>query len=298
MSSTGPSTRAVCRILNQNSCGSGAICGVNPGGSYVITNAHVAGTDKNRPITVESEKLQKRFTGRIVEAMYNKNAIGADWALMWVPNLVGIEPVYLTKNLPAKNESLYTKGFPKCVAHAGTDISQFKTLDNGILLWLPNSIGGQSGSGVWGDLDGLQKALLTWSIRQGNRWYGGGQLTNAIYDQMKGRVSASYLLPKDWEVIELPGPDGDYDRTGLTDPTVEECYWTERAVNEMWPIWAEDQKPVEPGPVDPPNLDWRLKHIESLRRYRDQFEAELKAAEEVRSGVISPDQLSKETFGL
>lgn len=302
MSSSGPAFRAVCRVLNKNSCGSGSVVGLMDGGGLVITNGHVAGVDKNRDIVVEAESLNnKRFTGRIVEVMYNQNQIGADWALLHVPGLTQVQPVYLTKGLPAKNESMYTKGYPKCVKHNGTDIKQFQTINNGVLLWLPNAIGGQSGSGVWGDVDHLMKALLTWSIRQGNQWYGGGQLTNTIYDQMRGRVVQGFPRPRDWEFIEL-NDEVDYDRDGLTDPTLEDCYWTTRAANEMWPIWAEDQKPTDP-PVDPPsdppsNDGWRKRHVELLRRYRDQLDGDIRAAEQSASGAISPNDLSQEMFGL
>ncbi len=299
MSSTGPATRAVCRILNQNSCGSGSVCGKWKDGSLVMTNGHVAGTDPDRDIVVEAELLgNKRFTGNIVEVMYNRNEIGADWALLYVPGLTQVQPVYLTKGLPAKNESMYTKGYPKCVKHAGTDIAQFQTINNGVLLWLPNAIGGQSGSGVWGDSDHLMKALLTWSIRQGNRWYGGGQLTNTIYDQMRGRIVKGFPRPKDWEFIELPGGDVNYDADGLSDPTVKDCYWTSRAVSEMWPIWHEDLKPTDP-PVDTPSdRQWKSRYVESLRKYRDQMDAEIRSIEQTQSGAIDPSSISEETFGL
>lgn len=267
----------------------------------VKTNAHVAGTDKNRNIVVEVESLgRKRLTGRIVEVMYNRNQIAADWALLHVPNLTEVEPVYLTKGLPAKGESLYTKGFPKCVAHAGTDITQFQTINNGVLLWLPNAIGGQSGSGVWGDDDHLMKALLTWSIRQGNRWYGGGQLTNTIYDQMRGQVVQGYPRPRNWEFVELTDPV-DYDSNGLDDPTLQECYWTTRAASEMWPIWAEDQLPGSGGDgnVDPQPGNNRA-GIESLRKVRDLADAEIKRLEQGIAKPVDPtdDKAIEETFGL
>ena len=165
---------------------------------------------------------------------------------------------------------------------------------------MPNAIGGQSGSGVWGDDDNLQKALLTWSIRQGNRWYGGGQLTNAIYDQMRGRVVRGYPRPADWEFVEL-SDEPDYDTTGLDDPVVEESYWTTRNDREMWPIWFEDQKPIEP-PIDPGTPvepgEWKKRHIETLRKYRDQIEADLKDAEQSHSGCVDPGVVDDELFGL
>ena len=61
MSSSGPAFRAVCRILNQNSCGSGSICGRKADGSFVMTNAHVAGSNVGRRVVCEVEQLNRRF---------------------------------------------------------------------------------------------------------------------------------------------------------------------------------------------------------------------------------------------
>lgn len=299
MSSTGPSIRAVCRILNQNSCGSGSICGLWRGGSLILTNAHVAGSKVGRVVTVEVESLgRKRFQGTVIRAAYS-NSVSADWALIHVEGLQEVKPVYLSKNLPAQNLSLYTKGFPRCQPHAGTDIAQHRVLNNGVLLWLPDAIGGQSGSGVWSDVDHLQYALLTWSWPDGRRSYGAGQLTAEIYKQNRSAELRGYAkLPG---LIELmPNPDiGNLGDESLGDPEIIEGFFSiplERNIQDF-PIWAEDA-PVDP--VDPEQPINNKLAIEALRRVRDSVDAEIKRFETDTANPIDPNDKDAlvETFGL
>jgi hypothetical protein len=304
MSSTGPAIRAVCRVINQSSCGSGSICGRWNGGSLILTNAHVAGTQIGRRVQVEIESLgMRRVTAEVIRAAYSTQ-VSADWALLFVSGFQEVAPVWLSKNPPASGESMYTKGFPACRAHNGTDIAQQQTLANGVLLWLPDAIGGQSGSGVWGDADNLQKALLTWSMQSGRRWYGAGQLTSEIYRQNRSAELRGYArMPG---LVELPGY-GDMDltavdRTGCDDPRVEEGFFSiamERGIQDF-PIWAEDQQPDQP-PTDPgsPGIDWRARGIEALRKIRDQADDEIKMFEAGLSQPIKPnDGAISDTFGL
>ncbi len=307
MTSTGPSIRAVCRILNKNSCGSGSICGLDPEGegAYVLSNAHVCSTEIGRKVVVEVESLNsKRFTGRVIRAAYS-DRVSADWALLHVPGLLDIEPVHLTRELPAKGESLYTKGFPKCRPHNGTDITQRFVLNNGVLLWEPNAIGGQSGSGVWGDNDGLQKALLTWSMTQNRRWYGGGQLTAEIWKQNRDfKLTGTFRAPPrmpDWEYKELTEEEMDlsFDRDGLDDPEVSVGIFSEPVKQSIqdYPIWdhmfgnPEPVDPNDPSPADP------SKAIKSLNRVKDTLEEEIEAWRNQEADVLDPKDDGL-TFGL
>ena len=306
MSATGPSIRAVCRILNQNSCGSGSICGHDPQGegSYVLTNAHVAGTNVGRKVIVEVESLNnKRFEGRLIRAAYS-DRVQADWALLHVPGLLEVKPVYLSRELPAQNESLYTKGFPRCRPHNGTDITQKFVLNNGVLLWEPNAIGGQSGSGVWGDTDGLQKALLTWSMTQNRRWYGGGQLTAEIWKQnrdfkLTGAFRASPRMPE-WEYSELMPDEMDlsFDRTGLDDPVTSQGIFSEpvRQNIQDYPIWSHMTTPDDPTDPVPPSAD-NSEVIKSLNRVKDALEEEIETWRGQDTVVVDPSDPSM-TFGL
>lgn len=298
--STGPAIRAVCRIVNQNSCGSGSVCGWWNGGTLILTNAHVAGTKIGRIVQVFFESLGITKPAEVIRAAYS-NQIIADWALLFVESWQQIQPVKLSKNPPAAGESMYTKGFPRCQAHNGTDITQHATLQNGVLLWLPDAIGGQSGSGVWGDDDNLQKALLTWSWTQGGRSYGAGQLTSEIYRQNRAATLMGYPMMDG--LTELPG---EFDFTGITrpggtdDPVVVPGFYSipmERGIQDF-PIWAEDDAP----PTDPPGGgdDCKRRAIESLRRVRDAADNEIKQWESSVSKPIDPtdEGAITDTFGL
>lgn len=294
--STGPAIRAVCRVVNGSSCGSGSICGHWNGGSLILTNAHVAGTKIGRVVRVEVESLgMRKLNAKVIRAAYS-NQVSADWALLFVDGFQEISPVHLTKKLPPSGYSLYTRGFPRCQPHNGTDINQAATLNNGVLLWLPNSIGGQSGSGVWGDDDHLQYALLTWSMQRGGRWYGAGQLTGEIYRQNRAFINTGALVghPKMPGLVELPG-DFEFagvDREGLSDPEVDEGIYSAPIETvdgiQDYPIWAEDQDPTPP-PVDPGKPDqWRMRGIEFLRRQRDQLDTEIASWEKASSDPVDP----------
>jgi hypothetical protein len=228
--------------------------------------------------------------------------VQADWALIHVEGFTQIQPVYLSKNPPRSGESLYTKGFTRCKPHDGTDIAQAMTLNNGVLLWQPNAISGQSGSGVWSDDDNLQKALLTWSMQRSGRWFGAGQLTSEIYKQNRSQELRGY--PRMEGLIELPGDYdlNDTDRTGLDDPVVEEGFFSipiERGIQEF-PIWAEDMKPEPEQPQDPDCPTDASQAINALRRIRDSVDDEIKKFESGLSNPVDPDDDNafRGTFGL
>lgn len=311
MSSTGPAIRAVCRIINQNSCGSGSICGYHPdNGAFVLTNAHVAGTRIGRIVSVEVESLgRRRFNGRVIRAAYS-NSVSADWALLHVPGLTEVKPVYLTRELPKRGESMYTKGFPRCQPHNGTDIEQFTTLNNGVLLWEPDAIGGQSGSAVWGDADHVQKALLTWSMNYRGRWRGAGQLTAEIWKQNRDfkltrSLRGSARIP-DAEYKELPHEfDLGDTEPGRDDPEIREGIFSE-TINQGiqdYPIWLETVQPTdpEPDPEDPPTGGSSSKeHLASLTRIQAQVEDEIERLHSADSEVVNPNdpEDGSPTFGL
>ena len=239
---------------------------------------------------------------------------------MWVPGLIEIEPVYLTKELPAQGESMYTKGFPKCRAFPGSNIEQVVRLQNGTQLWYPNAISGQSGSGVWGDNDNLQKCLLTWSIRYNGREYGAGQLTNEIWKQNRDfelglRTPRGFARRPDWDYVELTEGDYelDFDREGLNNPVKEEGYFENKElIKELsiqsFPIWAEDQivdpvDPVDPedptDPQPPHNENWRRRAIADMRRDVETLESRIASYEKQDNPIdASDDQLIGDTFGL
>ena len=242
---TGPAIRVVCRVLNQNSCGSGSIVGNQPDGrALILTNAHVAGTQIGRIVIVEVESQgNERLQARVIMAGYS-NQTSSDWALLETVNpYQKVKPVKLSKSRPTGSH--YTKGFPRCQPFAGTDITTVR-ITQYVWFWEPDAIGGQSGSGVWSDEVERQEGLLTWQWGDN----GAGQPTSAIYGEMStGQLMGAPLPPG---ARELPG-DYDFagiDRSGLTDPIVEAGIFAEMGIRDL-PIWWEPAGPIDP-PLPPP----------------------------------------------
>lgn len=299
------SDRAVCRVVAGSSCGSGLICGHWEGGSIVSTNSHVAGSVVGRTVKVLVESINRVFDAKVIRAAYSNQTI-ADWALLHIPNFQSIAPVKLSKNPPDPQEKLWTKGYPACKAFSGQTVTQHRTLNNGVLLWLPDSRGGQSGSGVIDIDDQVMRALLTWSWTDGGRSYGAGQLTSEMYKQNRDcEVRGFPMMPG---LVPLPGNDFDFsgiDRTGTVDPELTEGFHSipmPRGIQEF-PIWAEDDVPPpdDPPPTDPGQGDaWRLKALDSIRKIEDAAASERKKFEKQISQPIDSDNSGgiHDTFGL
>ena len=247
MSSTGPSIRAVCRILNQSSCGSGSICGIRDGKSLILTNAHVAGSRVGRRVTVEVESTGDRLNARVIMAAYSDRT-WTDWAVLETEEPYSkVEPVKLSKERPTGSH--YTKGFPRCQPFPGSDIRTVSLSSNDTRwLWQPNAIGGQSGSGVWSDINHLQYGVVTWSIGNIRGEDGAGQMTSEIYRQSRNFTLSG--APRVDGMVELQ----DYDFAGLQpgddDPIVEPGFFAVRNITEL-PIWHEPEAPKPDDPVDP-----------------------------------------------
>jgi len=262
--STGPSIRAVCRIINQNSCGSGSICGIQNGRSLILTNAHVAGTSIGRIVSVEVESTGDKINARVIMAAYSDRTT-ADWAILeTVEPYSKVEPVKLSKKRPTGSH--YTKGFPRCRAMEPGDITTV-SFKPPVWFWEPDAIGGQSGSGVWSDDDGFQYGLLTW------QWgsHGAGQMTADIYTQARAQNTVGWAKPDG--LIPLT----DYDFSGLErgkdDPVVEPGFFSQTGIQDL-PIWAEDEPTPPIDPDDPNPSAWRDYMIEYHRRLSEFHDRE------------------------
>ncbi len=300
MSSSGPSTRAVCRILNQNSCGSGSICGIRENGNaLILTNAHVAGSRIGRIVTVEVESTGDRIQARVIQAAYSGNT-WTDWAVLeTLEPYSEVHPVKLSKNRPTGSH--YTKGFPRCRAFAGSDIRTVRLADNSALwLWQPDAISGQSGSGVWSDSDNLQYGLLTWSVGRD----GGGQMTSEIYRQARNCTVSGE--PRIEGMKELDDFEIDYDTNGLDDPEVIEGFVTQRNITSL-PIWHEDDDgggdvvpPNDGGDTSPTQL--QKIQIENHRKLAEHHEDMVRKLQGLKppqqAGEQDPDNEDTVIFGL
>lgn len=249
----GPSTAAAVRVTAGNSCGSGSVVGAWRDGHLVLTNAHVVGTRIGRvcDLRIVIDGGLVLTTGRVVMAAYSDRML-TDWALVHSEGLAGSHIALLSRDMPKGRH--YTRGSPRCVwPLVSTSIVTADVSDTSPLWrWRPNSIPGQSGSGVWSVDDDLQYGLLTWT------WggLGAGQTTAAIYRQALTRSTAADLRPEGLEDVtrgHVVLENGFFSQAGITD----------------LPIWYQD-KPDPPGGDDEGRLIERLRErfgIDNFRRF-------------------------------
>jgi len=180
------------RAYQGNGCGTASFCGRDSEYTYYLTNAHVAsskiGTQTKLQSIVNGELQQ--FNATLVEVAYS-SVYRTDWGLLraGVGQMKGVTPVPLSTTMPDPNADTVTWGHPKCQTTRGHSC---KTVKFGkVWLWLPDSIGGQSGSAVVQIEDGVpvQKGLLTWS--EGG--YGSGQFTATIFEQSQNRTNVGEM---------------------------------------------------------------------------------------------------------
>lgn len=152
------------RCLVGNSCGSGTICGANADGAYVVSNAHVWGTQVGKVVIVDcvAGGQRSRVNGRIVMAGYSDSRM-VDFAIAFVAGLSSKRYMPMLKTEPA--EPPYgTTGAPQCVwPLVVKPFNDARNYGDGLITGSPNAIGGQSGSAIYNS-QGHQIALLTWSI--------------------------------------------------------------------------------------------------------------------------------------
>jgi len=290
MTATGPSTKVICRILNRNSCGSGSVVGLRNGKSLILTNAHVAGSRVGRVVKVEIESTGDKIDAKVIMAAYSDRT-WTDWAVLeTLEDYDRVTPVKLSKNRPTGSH--YTKGFPRCQPFPGSDI---RTVDlsttDARWLWQPNAIGGQSGSGVWSDVDDLQFGLITWSIGRD----GAGQMTSEIYRQAKNcTVAGEARVP---DMIELVEHDYDLPEIrGNDDPIVEPGFFAQRDITTL-PIWAgeDDIEPPADGDEPDPNVIKALA-IAALRQNIESSEEAILKIQGITAPVGKPDPGNDDAF--
>ena len=232
--------RTAARCVVGNSCGSASLCGFYNGGTLFLTNAHVAGTRPGTSCKIRMviDGKTKEFTGRTIMAAYSDKTL-TDWCVVLVEEKIDIEPRYLAKVKPSGSHT--TVGSPRCVWPLVRQNLRTAEVSNNSALWrwTPNSIGGQSGSGVWSLDDGKQYGLLTWS------WggLGAGQQTSEIYRQAKERSVAGEPRPDG--LFELNRPDG---------VICENGFFQEAGITDL-PIWGEPETDPAPGPKPDPDCD-------------------------------------------
>jgi len=152
------------RCIISGSCGSGTICGADARGAYVMTNAHVVGTQIGRVVSIDlvASGATRRVSGRTVMAGYSNSRM-VDFAIVFVEGLSSKRYMPMLKTEP-ESQPFRTTGSPRCVWPLVTkNFDQPRNYGDGLITGSPNAIGGQSGSAIY-NADGRQIALLTWSI--------------------------------------------------------------------------------------------------------------------------------------
>lgn len=229
----GPSSRSCCKVNAGNSCGSGSLVGVRDGKSLVLTNAHVAGTRPGTRVKCTFPGVgNKVVDARIVIAGYSDRVM-MDWAVLECEELIQLPHVKLAIKVPEGEH--YTGGYPRCKGPVYQRLKTRQITHGGtVWRWQPDSIGGQSGSGVHSFADNLQYGLLTWS------WGGdgAGQTTRSIWLQYL--TKAGLAAPREDGLVEL----------SEVNPLLENGVFFESDITDL-PIWAHLDNDNSTPPTPP-----------------------------------------------
>ena len=276
-----------CRCLVSGSCGSGTICGADDSGAYVLSNAHVWGTQISKVVNVDivQNGQRVRLQGRLVFAGYSSSRM-VDFAIALVPGLTSKRYMPLLKTEP-EAAPYSTTGSPQCVWPQVTKpFNDPRNYGQGLITGSPDAIGGQSGSAIYNSRN-EQIALLTWSISGRCA----GQKTSKLWEVATQRnVNVADLRPEGLKELNntivceegvfgsLPGLKEVSNENGgpRVRPITEDMIANVVSQNmATMPIWVTPKQP-EPTPEPGPGSDcyklsekeWEL--IQFLRAQAEQ----------------------------
>ena len=164
---------ASCRVRVSSSAGSGTSIAEDDDSIYVLTNAHVVGS--NKKATCEFFRYGRktsRIPGSVVWKSYNDRTVN-DFAIIKLPkSAFGDYPPRIAPFAPVDHQ-IQTNDY---IASAGCPQARWLQLWEGHalsnagrdrVLFTPPPLGGQSGSGVYTVIDGdtYLCGILTWSIQ-------------------------------------------------------------------------------------------------------------------------------------
>jgi len=244
--------RATVRVTVSGVCGSGTVVGrTSEGNAIVLTNAHVAGTQRGRTVNVErwnTNGVSERGTGTIIASGYGKGT-SVDFALLKCSQAFAkdVDPIPLADRYPSDQSSVTTFGCPRC-EWPSLQVLRLNRKEGQILSWKPEAIGGRSGSSLIDYTDGGPRVvgLLTWA----GGGEGLGQSTPFLLSAMRGKLPAT-----------LEGlPAGTREVSGLSDEEqmIAQVPSTIYGEPQRWPVnllaQAQVQDDVIDSIVDRPNL--------------------------------------------
>ena len=217
---------ATVRVTVGNDCGSGTIVGKDGNGqTLILTNAHVAGTQRGRRVNVQRwNQLGDTFKGtaRIVSSGYS-SVKQIDFALLACEGNFGegVKPIPLADR-ESNGGRITTSGCPRC---EWPSIQSLKMTRSGkqIIEWLPEAISGRSGSSIvdYTDEGPRVVGLLTW--RGGGK--GIGQSSMMVLAAMRGKLPTSFeSVPRGIEEVGTAKvPAEQYDECKTCGHDVDEC---------------------------------------------------------------------------
>jgi len=194
---------ATIRVTVGDDCGSGTIVGRDGNGqTLILTNAHVAGTQKGRRVNVQRwNQLGDTFKGtaRIVASGYS-SAKQIDFALLACDGDFGkdAKPIPLADR-ESNGGRITTSGCPRCEWPSTQSLKMTRS-GKQIIEWLPEAIGGRSGSSLLDYTDNGPRVvgLLTW--RGGGK--GIGQTSMMVLAAMRGKLPTSFeAVPRGIEEV-------------------------------------------------------------------------------------------------
>ena len=210
--------RATVRVTVSGVCGSGTVVGRDSAGNaLVLTNAHVAGTQKGRAVNVErwnEDGTSERSTGTIIASGYGRGT-SVDFALLRCkPEFArDVTPIPLADRFPDATSGVTTFGCPRC-EWPSLQVLRLNRKEGQILSWKPEAIGGRSGSSrIDYAEDGPRVVgLLTWA----GGGEGLGQSTPFLLSAMRGKLpttleglppgirEVSYTIDESEKIAQVP----------------------------------------------------------------------------------------------
>ncbi len=189
--------RATVRVTVSGVCGSGTVVGRDgAGNAIVLTNAHVAGTQKGRIVQLErweQDGTSEKGQGAVIASGYGRG-MSVDFALLKCNTdfAKDVVPIPLADRFPKTDGGVTTFGCPRC-EWPSMQVLKLNRAEGQILTWKPEAIGGRSGSSVidYTEAGPRVVGLLTW----GGGGEGLGQSTPFLLQAMRGR------LPQPWRVF-------------------------------------------------------------------------------------------------